>query len=68
MKIYWPDVAVVITCILGYLIVGYIENKEVEAANSRAEAYREVMVACLNRGGFYFKDTKKTYLCDAKEI
>lgn len=71
-KPYWPDVAVVVVCLFAYAIVAIVDdirvNKELDVANKKAESYRQVMIACLNRGGFHFPDTKRAYLCDAKEI
>lgn len=72
MKLYWPDVVVVIGCLLAYAIVAIVDDvrtgKDLDEANQRAEAYRQVMIACLNKGGFAFKDTQRAYYCEAKEI
>ncbi len=71
-KIYWPDVAVVVACLFAYMIVAIVDDvrneTELVAEKQRAEAYRQVMLSCLNSSGFYFKDTQRAYICSAKEI
>lgn len=71
-KIHWPDVVVVIGCILAYMTVAIVDDvaneKAVAHEKARADAYQQAMIACLNSGGFYFKDTQRAYICSAKEI
>ena len=67
-KIHWPDVLVLIVCLAAYALVAVIADQRVIAERERADSYRQVMLSCLNRQGFYFKDTQRAYICDAKEI
>lgn len=67
-KIYWPDVTVVIGCLFAYAVVAVFDDWKLQEANNRADAYQQAMLACLNSGGFYFKDTQRAYICSAKEI
>ena len=70
-----PDIdwSVVIFLVVCYAVAQYVSDvgdraAQYEKAAEQKVAYEQAVIACLNKKGFYFPDTKKAFMCEAVEI
>jgi len=70
MKTYWPHLTAIAALWLLAMQLDWmdLQRQEMEELSSWKESYEGIVIACLNRGSFWFPDTGEAFECEAKSL